>query len=106
MIYLFVFGLVLSYFYSKLVLPRNIGNQPLINPTIYPILYRGMLIIPFNKTQAIHIHHWLFYLLICIIGLFLEFPKIIIGFSLGLFIQGLIYEDRFNFIEKNPYNKD
>jgi len=106
MIYLFFFGLVLSYFYSKLVLPRNIGNQPLINPTIYPILYRGMLIIPFNKTQAIHIHHWLFYLLICIIGLFLEIPKIIIGFSLGLFIQGLIYEDRFNFIEKNPYNKD
>ena len=104
MIYLFIFGLASSYFYSKLVLPQNVGNEPLINPTIYPILYRGMLIIPFNKTQAIHIHHWLVYLLICIMGIFIEIPKIIIGFSTGLFIQGFMYQDRFNLIVKNPYN--
>ena len=103
--YFFLIGLMLSYFYSKFILPSNTGNKPFISPTIYPILYQGMMIIPFNKDKAVHVHHWLIYLFIFIIGLILELPKIIIGFCLGLFIQGLNYDDKFSFIKKNPYNK-
>ena len=91
--YFFLIGLMLSYFYSKFILPSNTGNKPF------------MMIIPFNKDKAVHVHHWLIYLFIFIIGLILELPKIIIGFCLGLFIQGLNYDDKFNFIQKNPYNK-
>ena len=64
-----------------------------------------MIFIPINKTKALHIHHWLLYLLISILGFYFEIPKIIIGFCLGLFIQGLNYDDKFSFIQKNPYNK-
>ena len=104
--YLFIIGLLLSYFFSILILPLNEGDEPLISPTIYPLFYEGMIFIPISKTKALHIHHWVLYLLIFIIGLFLDFPKIIIGFCLGLFIQGLTYDDRFNFIQKNPFNKE
>ena len=47
--YFFLIGLMLSYFYSKFILPSNTGNKPFISPTIYPILYQGMMIIPFNN---------------------------------------------------------
>ena len=30
-------------------------------------------------------------------------PKIVIGFSLGLLIQGLLYKDSFNILCTNPY---
>ena len=63
-----------------------------------------MLIIPYNKINALHLHHWVIYLFICIISIFINVPKIINGFSLGLFIQGIMYKDRLNFICKNPYN--
>ena len=104
--YLFIIGLLLSYFFSILILPSNEGDEPSISPTIYPLFYEGMIFIPISKTKALHIHHRLIYLLIGIIGVFFNFPKIIIGFCAGLFIQGITYEDSFNFIEKNPYNKE
>ena len=63
-----------------------------------------MLIIPYNNTKAIHIHHWVLSLLFCISGIFFDIPKIFTGFSIGLLIQGLTYKDRFRFIRKNPYN--
>ena len=80
--FLFIIGLLLSYFFSILILPYNEGDEPLISPTIYPLFYEGMIFIPISKTKVyffnIHIHHWLIYLLIGITGLFLDFPKIII----------------------------
>lgn len=100
----FIIGLFISYFYHVLVLPKNEGSEPLINPTIYPLLYKGMVIIPYNKKYAIHLHHWLLYLLICILSLFFNIPEIIIGFSIGLLIQGFTYKDFMNFIRPNPYS--
>lgn len=63
-----------------------------------------MLIIPYNNTKAIHIHHWVLCLLFYISGIFFDIPKNFIGFSIGLLIQGLTYKDSFNFIRTNPYN--
>ena len=102
--FLISIGLIISFFYSVLILPKNEGIEPKINPTVYPVLYRGMIIIPYNKTNAIHLHHWVWYFSICTIGIFFYIPNIVTGFSLGLFIQGIRYKDSLTFICKNPYN--
>ena len=62
-----------------------------------------MLILPYNCNNAIHLHHWVIYFLIFIISFFIEFPTVLNGISFGLFIQGIQYEDRFDFICNNPY---
>ena len=59
----FIGGLI-SFLYSVVILPKQEGNYPKIQPTIYPIMYKGMIMIPYNKNKAIHLHHWIFYLLI------------------------------------------
>ena len=98
-----VIGIIISYIYSLFILPKNEGLEPLLKPTIYPILYKGMVIIPYNKYKAIHLHHWVIYLFICLLSIIYFIPEIIIGFSLGLLLQGIQYKDRFNFICNNPY---
>lgn len=97
-------GLLVSFIYSFYILPDNEGSEPVVNPTIYPLLYRGMIIIPYNEINAIHLHHWIIYFFICIMSIFIYIPEIITGFSLGLFIQGIIYKDSLNFVCSNPYN--
>ena len=99
----YLIGGLLSFLYSLWILPKSEGNYPKIQPTIYPIMYKGMIIIPYNKNKAIHLHHWILYLLICIASIFIKIPQIIIGFSFGLFIQGLQYNDYKTLICKNPY---
>lgn len=98
-----ILGLLLSIIYSYLVLPKQEKEAPKISPTLYPIIYKGMIMIPISKEKCFHIHHWVISLFILIISLFIYIPKIIIGFSLGLFLQGLYYKDRFNFIIDNHY---
>jgi len=98
-----IIGFLLSMIYSYLVLPKKEKKAPKINPTIYPIIFKGMIMIPISKEKCFHIHHWIINLFILIISLFIYIPKIIIGFSLGLFLQGLSYNDRFHFIINNPY---
>ena len=102
--FLIIFGLFTASVYSYLILPNNEGSDPKINPTLYPILYKGMVIIPYNKAKALHLHHWVFYILIYIASFFVHIPPILIGFSLGLFIQGIKYKDSCTFICNNPYN--
>ncbi len=98
-----IVGLCISYCYSYLVLPSNECGEPMINPTLYPIVYKGMIIIPYNNLNAIHLHHWVLYFSIYIISIFVYIPAIFVGFSSGLFIQGIQYKDRCSFICKNPY---
>ena len=109
-----IYGLILAYIYCELLLPDKEGygtkfttNRYLIIPLI---VYKGMLIIKINKNKAVHIHHWVFFLLLIII-LFLIKSKIsdtidlsiYLGYSIGMIIQGLLYKDRFDFFCKNPY---
>ena len=47
-----IYGLIFSYLYSYWILPKQCGYYPYINPTLYPILYNGMLIIPYNKKKS------------------------------------------------------
>lgn len=104
MIYKLIYGIIISILYSYIILPGKIGDNPKINITIYPIIKNGMLIIPFNKRNALHIHHWVIFFILCILSNFIIIPKIIQGFAIGLFVQGVLYKDSFNFIVKNPYN--
>lgn len=99
-------GLIISCIYSFLILPKNEGAVPSLNPTIYPLLYKGMIIIPYSDGYAIHLHHWIIYLIICILSIFLYIPQLLIGFSLGLFLQGIGYRDCFEMFCSNPYNCD
>jgi len=56
-----VVGLFVSSVYSFCILPTNEGSDPVVNPTMYPLLYKGMIIIPYNKVNAVHLHHWVVY---------------------------------------------
>lgn len=94
-------GLLLSYLYSYLILPKNEGDEPNIKVTIYPIFYKGMVIIPYSKKKAIHLHHWITSIFI-IVSTF-KINDILFGFLLGLFLQGIQYKDRFEIICANPY---
>ena len=96
-------GLFISTIYSYYILPKNEKNDPNIKPTLYPIIYKGMIIIPYNKYKAFHLHHWPIYLFICLLSFYIYIPDIIFGFSAGLSLQGLTYKDRFKFICNNPY---
>ena len=98
-----IIGLLLSGIYSYLVLPKKEKGHPRISPTLYPLIFKGMIMIPISKEKCFHMHHWIINLFIFFISLFIYIPKLIIGFSLGLFLQGLSYKDRFHFIINNPY---
>ncbi len=100
--YKFFGGVVVSRIYSYYILPKHHGCSTSIKLQIYPILYDGMIIIPYNK-KAIHIHHWVIYFFILLVSLFYHIPEYIIGFSFGLFIQGVQYKDCCVFICDNPY---
>jgi hypothetical protein len=100
----FIIGLIFSNVYSYYILPINDGESPSIKLTFYPIMYNSMLIIPYNSQKCIHLHHWLIYLFICLLSIFYKISEIIIGFSFGLFIQGIQYKDSFIFHCNNPYN--
>ena len=99
---LFLLGLFLSLLYSKIVLPIKEGKYPKIKPTFYPLMYKGLVIIPYKK-KAIHLHHWILCLIVCMICLYLRKINLIFGFSLGLLLQGLCYTDAYKIICDNPY---
>ena len=99
----FIIGIIISLIYDFLFLPRKHGVEPTIHPTIYPIIFKGMVIIALNKKKAIHIHHWIIFLLVSLIGFYYDIPNIFKGIALGLFIQGIEYHDWYKIICPNPY---
>ena len=53
------------------------------------------------KDYYIHIHHWIWCLILLIVFLIINFQnQLIIGFLIGSIIQGLLYRDRFIIIYK------
>jgi len=100
---LFLCGLFISSLYSYWILPPKEGGEPTLKYTLFPLLYKSMIIIPLNHNKAIHIHHWVIYWLIFCLSLVITTPTIITGFSIGLFIQGIQYKDSFQFVCNNPY---
>lgn len=97
-------GVSISILYKYLVLPNNEGEQPKWKPTLYPVIYKGMVIVPISSKKAIHIHHWIFYLFVLCISPVVYIHPIFLGFSTGLTFQGLTYNDRFKLVCDNPYN--
>ena len=98
----FTIGLFFALIYSILIFPKNVGESPLIKPTIYPFIYKGMIFIPFGK-KSLHIHHWIIALFTCLY--FYNKNQYIFGFAVGLLLQGLTYDDSYKIISTNPYNK-
>ena len=98
----FLFGIILSIIYTFLLLPSKTGQDPSIHFTLYPIIFKGMIYIPISKKKCIHLHHWIIFLSILCFYKLLSY--LAIGFSLGIFLQGILtYTDAFNIIVPNPY---
>ena len=95
-----ILGLISSIFYSLCIMNKE-KEPPNICITIYPILYQGMIIIPISEKSAIHIHHWILYSFLLLFYIFIDIE--VIGFMIGMIVQGLSYRDRFHIIEKNPF---
>lgn len=100
-----IIGLVIALFYSIFFLPKHANFLPRIDPTIYPIMFKGMILIPISKKKALHIHHWIISLALLIFLFSVKSFGILFGTVLGLFIQGLFYKDSFKIIESNLYNR-
>lgn len=102
----FLLGVFVAIIYSCIILPKKSKQNTNINLTIYPILYKGMIIIKYYRNKYIHIHHWILYLFIFLILLKknnkLYFLK---GFTFTMFLQGLLYKDFHNLECKNPYGR-
>ena len=102
MLYTFI-GFAFSLLYSYYILPVETEHKPLIRPTIYPIMWCGMIIIPITQHTAIHIHHYIIYFFILVSNIYYQIPSVILGFSFGLFIQGILYKDCLKLLCRNPY---
>lgn len=96
-------GFLIGCIYSLFFLPNVSGGEPRINPTIKGFIWRGMIFIPISDIIAIHIHHWVLYLIVACSCAIIQRFYTIIGFSLCLTIQGLSYEDSMDFYKHNPY---
>ena len=96
--FLLIIGICIATVYSYFILPKKSSSNPTIRFTLYPFLYNSMILLPISKDKVLHIHHWTLFFLIM---LFIPNP-IIFGFSLTMVIQGLSYDNCFEFIENRP----
>lgn len=103
MLYLTLLGLTVSLIYCKTCLKHETNTTPRINITVYPLLYNGMIIIPYSKHSAIHCHHYIPYLCLFTGLYYYDVLPLLQGFCLGMTFQGLLYDDCFDFFCNNPY---
>lgn len=96
-------GFILAIIFTNIFLPQNSGGDPLIKITMPPIFYKSSIIIGYSKRHAIHLHHWIYSLIILLI-FYKYLSRMVRGFLFGFMIQGLTYSDAFKVIQINPYN--
>lgn len=99
-----VVGACLGLFYVTWMYKRDVGSAPRVCPTMPPLVYEGMVVVPLGPRtcapDALHLHHWMLLLPL----LFLRKLSVIVrAFALVLVIQGLCYDDRFQMLCPNPY---
>lgn len=86
--------------YSHVAMPREPGHPPALQPTLWPFLFRGMILVDLQST-CMHIHHWMVYLYILLL---LPNPwNFLGGWSGYMYIQGLLYPDAFHILQANPW---
>ena len=68
-------GLLIASIYSFFFLPNKEYKEPILQPTCYPLMFKGMIIVPYTPKKAFHIHHWIIYLLICTLSFFFIYHK-------------------------------
>ena len=113
-------GTQLGILYAYFMFPGGTGDPPSSSwMTWYPMLYKGMIIVPISSEHALHIHHWMVYLPLCFVCLVLS-PLVgdpcdaystsslillaVAGFSAVMTFHGLVmYKDRFDIKTENPY---
>ena len=73
--------------------------------TVWPFLYKGMLIVPLNDSYAIHVHHWMVYLPLAILAL-VTARLAVAGFAGTMVVHGLlVYQDRFAVVVRSPWTE-
>ena len=101
--FLFLTGVGVGLVYIYNILPSQAGKPPKICPTIYPVMHRGMVIVPVTKQVAVHLHHWILYLLILAI-FYSNLNSSVRGFLLTLIVQGYFgYSDSLRVWKRNPW---
>ena len=98
----FLFGLIYCYY----MYPKKNKEYPKICPTVKNFIYKGSFVIPINKKKALHVHHWIIFIMILILYYIInnDIPLLIFALSICMILQGLCYRDCFNIIRKNPYH--
>ena len=91
-----ILGALVALIYSATVLPTDAGAVPKIAPTLWPILFRGMVMLPVGRRKCLHVHHWILY---GTIWSLVPLPSVVQGFVAAMTIQGIKYSDRFQIIE-------
>ena len=93
-----IIGALLAIIYINVNFGNKAGSPPALAFNYYPYIRNGSLFI-----NDAHIHHWLicFSLLVFILPLQITnkspFLRVFNGFLFTLMVQGLLYEDRFDF---------
>ena len=82
------------------------GKPPWIQYTRYPVAYNGMCVISTTREFAIHVRRWIPFGVLIGLTLYLKWVGYIFGFSLVMFLHGLLgFTDSHLCIVKNPYFK-
>lgn len=90
------FGVIFGYFLGKFLSGKETGQPGIIKSIVFNI-----------GNYKLHLHHWLFALVILILEIFyrfLPFPKFSIGFLSGIIFQGIYsYSDWYKILIKRGF---
>ena len=100
-----VIGLVLAFVYSMLMF-NDEKEPPNMSLTMYPLLHNGMIMIPLYD-KALHVHHWVVFIVVLawLVQSTNPYRMYGVGVAIGLVVQGLLYNDCFEFITDSPWNR-